>query len=71
MPNLKLRLIDEQTLQNNVQNVLANIDDLSALALSLPTSGPQGFQQFIELRDTFRSNVTRIMTDYNTVDIKI
>lgn len=67
MPNLRMRLVTQQTLNEDIQNTLDNIDNLSALALSLPSSGPQGFQQFIELRDSFRNKITKLQDAYATV----
>jgi hypothetical protein len=44
------------------------IDDLGAAALALHTSGAQGYTQFIEVRERFKTSVLEISKNYRYVD---
>ena len=65
----KMRIVTEQQLQDDIIKVNTTIDDLCAAAINLHNSGPQGYQSFMELRDGFRTFTTKVLSEYNAVNI--
>ena len=65
----KMRIVTEQQLQDDIIKTNATIDDLCAAAINLHNSGPQGYQSFMELRDGFKYHTTKILSEYNSVNI--
>ena len=50
------------------ETLYALIDDLGAAALALHTSGSQGYTQFMEARERFRTSVLDISKNYRYVE---
>ena len=54
--------------QEDYNKMLQLVDDLGAAALGLTTNGAQGYQQFVETRDSFKQTFKDISKNYRYVE---
>ena len=54
--------------QQDAEQILTLIDDMGAAAVGLATGGQQGYTQFIEARERFRSSFVEMTKHYRYVE---
>ena len=54
--------------QEDYNKMLELVDDLGAAALGLTTNGAQGYQQFVETRDSFKQSFKDMASKYRYVE---
>jgi hypothetical protein len=54
--------------QQHAQEILTLIDDMGAAAVGLATGGQQGYIQFIEARERFRTSFLEMTKHYRYVE---